>query len=83
MNCHKRKARVFGHLGDPDGVFMLAIPTCAAFQCHRNLTLSGCRPQRLDNFTGQRFIAHQRGTACDVADLFRRAPHVEINNLRP
>ena len=70
--------RVLGDVGDAHGVAVLSVPASAYFQRHRHVDGSD---HALDDSTDQRFVLQERRPGGDVADLLRRTPHVDIDDL--
>ena len=72
----------FGGARNADGVFMARRPAGAHLQRHRNAVRQAGGHHRLDDLQRQGFVLHQRRAGPLVADLFGRAAHVDVDDLR-
>jgi hypothetical protein len=70
-----------GDARDRDTVAMFAIPAGASFECHRN-AIADRTHHRVEDARDQRFVLQQRRPAQSIADFFRRAAHVDVDDLR-
>ena len=71
-------AGLFGDRGDAHGVAVRRIPAGADLQGHRDID---GRDHGIENATDQRLVLQQGGPRHEVADLLRRTPHIDVDDL--
>ena len=75
-------AGLFGCQCDGERIFSVRGPAGAHFERHRHAVRHTGLHHRVDDLNSQSLILHQRRTGPAVADFFRRAAHVDVDDLR-
>jgi hypothetical protein len=78
MHGYGLNAGFLGYGSDFGTVAIVFIPARTNFQCYRN---GYCAHNRMQNFPNQRRILQERRSGLAFANLFRRATHIDINDL--
>ena len=79
VHGERADAGVLGDPGDRERVAVLRIRTRADLERHRHVDRAH---DRVEDRGDQRLVAQQRRAGGDVADLLRRAAHVDVDDLR-
>ena len=79
VNRQRLDAGTLGDARHHDGIAVIAVPAGADFQRHRHID---CADHGLEDARDQRFVLQQCRTRHHIADFFRRATHVDIDDLR-
>src|SRR5687767_2522899 len=78
MHRERCDATGFSELRDAYAITRVATKTSACLESYRH---ARCSYHRAEDFRHQVFICEQCRAAQTIADFFRRAAHVDVNNL--